>query len=44
MEEEMNGDESGRPQPVKWNVYFRFKMDGQDVILGIQWLKNFSVW
>ena len=28
---------------VKWNFFFKFKMDGQDVILDIQWLKNISV-
>ena len=52
VEDEIKGEESGRPQPVLpsslnrlsgFYFFFKFKMDGQDVILDIQWLKNFLV-
>ena len=45
-EEEIKGEESGRPQPILPFTgyveffYFNFKMDRQDAILDIQWLKK----
>ena len=39
MEKEIKGDGEGH-NPLSGIFYFKFKMDGQDVILDIQWLEK----